>query len=396
MSLRGIDENTTTARLSDSNNRASSIKFVSSPQAANDVQAIKFITEQFASQTISPAQPQQDNLQQEAQQLVEKHTSQGWFGFSWLDNDALGKELAATIGERPELAKAVFGQLGKTEIYTAQAMIDNASDEQLVQAAKSETGKQLLSQTKQAFSDNIAYQKSWGEWFASKEKVAMDEQRINRIDTALAKSSVAEVQKETATNSNVQPREIPAAELPAGGNPEIRWELPESGTGYVTYNRNDSRLGVNAPLEFRNLAKAGKVKIYDQVGTKETVERMQALASKWNTLHPDRLLQFGDMSLQGGVDTKDHAGHQKGNIFDMRPLRNDDKTGVGANLNYNSQAYDREMTKDFIRLTLRMYPGAVIRFNDPKIANDPEFKGKIITDKPGGHVHDDHLHIELP
>jgi hypothetical protein len=48
-------------------------------------------------------------------------------------------------------------------------VIDNAGDEQLVQAAKSETGKQLLSQIKQAFADDIAYRKSWGDFFASKE-----------------------------------------------------------------------------------------------------------------------------------------------------------------------------------------------------------------------------------
>ncbi len=258
MSIRGVGENMTTAPSGDSNNRTSGIKFASSAQATSGGQAIKFITEQFATQIISPAQPQQDNLQQEAQKLVEKHTSKGWFGFSWRDNGALGKELAAQIGERPELAKAVFERMGKTEIYTAQAMIDNASDEQLAQAAKLEAGKQLLSQTKQAFSDNIAYQKSWGEVFALREKVAADEQRIQRIDTAVTEAAKAGQTTETQTVQNTtnngafhpatkeQVRAIMQAKVPRAKKSEFEANLPD----YTRrLNETMQRFGINTPAK---------------------------------------------------------------------------------------------------------------------------------------------------
>jgi putative chitinase len=258
MSIRGIGEQTTTAPFNDSNNQASSAKFVPSAQAINDVRAIKFVIEQFAAQTIFAAQPQQDNLQQEAQKLVEKHTSKGWFGSLWLDNDALGKELAATIGTRPELAKAVFERMGKTEIYTAQAMIDAASDEQLAQAAKLETGKQLLSQTKQAFADNIAHQKSWGELFASKEKIAADEQRIQKIDRATAEAAktkqTTEIQtvQNTANNSAYRPvteeqvRAIMQAKVPRAKKLEFEANLSD----YTRrLNETMQRFGINTPAK---------------------------------------------------------------------------------------------------------------------------------------------------
>jgi len=184
MSVRQLGGNTIASQTNETNSLPNN-RFIVNPALLNnaDPTAVRFMTAQFVGN-----EAQQDNLQQEAQKLVEKHSSL-WLGMTWLDNDALGKELAATIGTRPELAKAVFERMGKTEIYTAQAMIDAASDEQLAQAAKSETGKQLLSQTKQAFADNVAHQRSWGEFFSSKEKVAADEQRIQRIDRATSEAA---------------------------------------------------------------------------------------------------------------------------------------------------------------------------------------------------------------
>jgi len=251
MSVRQIGNNTIASQTNETDVVPSN-KFIGNLALLDntDPNAVRFITAQFVSN-----QAQQDNLQQEAQQLIEKHTSKALFSLSWLDNDALGKELAATIGERSELAKAVFGQMGKTEIYTAQAMIDAAGDEQLTKAAQSETGKQLLSEAKQAFSDNIAYQKSWGELFSSKEKVSADEQRIQKIDRAFTEAAktgrTQEVQK-TQSNGDynvVTEEQVKAIMLPAAPKAK-KAELEKSIADY-TQRLNDTmkKFGVNTPLK---------------------------------------------------------------------------------------------------------------------------------------------------
>ena len=200
MSIRSIGENTTTAPLTETNNATNNTNFASSTQTKTNMRGISFVTEQITAQIVSSAQPQQDGLQQEAQKLIEKHRG-GWFG--WLDNDALGKELAAQIGECPELAKAVFSQLGSGgKLYTAQAMLEHLTDEQLAKVATSAEGRQILSDIKQSFSDNIENQKSWGKWFASKEKVAADEQRIKRVDTTVAEAAKARQKTETQAVQN--------------------------------------------------------------------------------------------------------------------------------------------------------------------------------------------------
>jgi hypothetical protein len=170
-------------------------------------------------------------------------------------------------------------------------------------------------------------------------------------------------------------------------NPDICWLLPSEGTGFSVYNRDD--------LIIKKRAKFKDEYGYDQVGTKETVENIIRLAKEWNTLHPERLLQIGDMSRPGGINTPDHAGHENGKIVDIRPLRNDSQIGDPARLTYKeSSIYDQNLTLEFVRLALKLFPGMLIRFNDPKIARLAEFSGKIKTDSQG--VHNDHLHLEFP
>lgn len=170
-------------------------------------------------------------------------------------------------------------------------------------------------------------------------------------------------------------------------NSDICWQLPRQGAGFVVYNPDD----LNEKQKPKYKDKHG----YDQIGTKETVEAIITLAREWSVLHFDRKLQIGDMSRPGGINTPDHAGHETGKIVDIRPLRKDSKTGLGANLTYfDTGVYDQELTKDFVRLALKLFTGMLIRFNDPKIANAAEFSGKIKTDAKG--VHNDHLHLEFP
>jgi conjugal transfer mating pair stabilization protein TraG len=180
-------------------------------------------------------------------------------------------------------------------------------------------------------------------------------------------------------------------EIPPNTNNEIRWELPASGVGYETYNRNDTQKNYNYSLNPANPKQ--RPRMPDQIGTRNTIERIQTLAREWHAQHPDRSLQVGDISLPGGVNTPDHGTHENGRNVDVRPLRNDGNSGDAARLTYNSPAYDRELTKEFIKLTVAQNPGTTFYFNDPKIYNDPEFTG-IVTSSDRSY--DNHLHIMFP
>lgn len=153
---------------------------------------------------------------------------------------------------------------------------------------------------------------------------------------------------------------------------EIIWELPVRGLGFEVYNRND-------------VAADG----LDQIGTFETIMSIKALAGIWNQDTPNRVVQIGDLSRPGGLDTSQHNGHENGKIFDMRPLRNDSQTG---RLTFNDSAYSRDSTKAFIRLAKQLHPSIYILFNDPNIAGQGEF---TYVHRDGGHIHDDHLHLEF-
>lgn len=179
------------------------------------------------------------------------------------------------------------------------------------------------------------------------------------------------------------PRELTDAEIPKGGNREIRWELPERGLGFVTYNRNDTK------KDYPN----GK-RMPDQVGTRQTIDRIRTIAREWFRYRPSRPLQIGDISLPGGVNTPDHDTHQNGRNIDIRPIRNDSKWGPGANLTFNSSSYDLENTRALLQIILRLYPGTSFIFNDPKIYRAPEFSRVVRHDSQG--IHDNHIHVMLP
>ncbi len=111
-------------------------------------------------------------------------------------------------------------------------------------------------------------------------------------------------------------------------------------------------------------------------------------------------MQIGDLSRPGGLDTSQHKGHEDGKIFDMRPLRNDSLTGAGAQLTYYAPGnktqihpnYDRELTKEFIKLVRKLHPNVYVLFNDPEIAGQGEFTF-VHSDNSG--IHDNHLHLEF-
>jgi len=171
-------------------------------------------------------------------------------------------------------------------------------------------------------------------------------------------------------------------------NEDICWELPSEGSGFTTYNRDDLKL------------RKWKLKDgfgYDQIGTKQTIDALMLVSKTWISISTNpkkRLLQIGDISRPGGINTPDHGGHQTGKIVDIRPLRNDSKTGIGANLDYASSSYDQALTIEFIRHVKKLYPSIHIKFNDGKIASSSEFT--YVKKDRKGTVHDNHLHLEFP
>lgn len=128
------------------------------------------------------------------------------------------------------------------------------------------------------------------------------------------------------------------------------------------------------------------------IGTKETIEAMIKLASHWDSKHPNRKLQYGDISRPGGINTPDHGTHMTGKAFDMRLLRKDSATG---GFTYKQNAiYDQTLTKEFILLTVSLNPGTTFYFNDPDI-HTKDSRTKNIVD-PSDATHDNHLHVMFP
>lgn len=195
-------------------------------------------------------------------------------------------------------------------------------------------------------------------------------------------------------NDTAQPRKLSDAEISeykkkAGRGEKFKedviWELPVKGAGFTVYNKNDTSEGL------------------DQIGTKDTIEKIIRLASLWFVKHSNRPLQIGDLSRPGGIDTKHHGSHESGKMFDMRPLRNDAMSGNDARLTYRSPSYDRDLTKEFILFVVENYRGTLILFDDDEINRDAKFSAFVKEaprkkNKKGQLVesHDDHLHVIFP
>jgi len=158
---------------------------------------------------------------------------------------------------------------------------------------------------------------------------------------------------------------------------DIIWELPEKGDGYIIYNRND----LAGRKEFED------DKGLDEIGTKETVERIIAIAREWNKTHADQPLQVGDISRPGGIDTPDHETHMDGKAFDLRPLRK--KNGTGGFTYKDTDTYSLDLTKEFIKLVRELYPTTTFYFNDKDIYDHKDFKA-FVSQKSG---HDNHIHV---
>lgn len=84
----------------------------------------------------------QQDVQGEAARLIAAHTN--YLGLN-LDEEGLGRVVAARVVERPELARAVYAQLSESnKVEVAREMVKRLSDDELRQIVWTEDGRKLL------------------------------------------------------------------------------------------------------------------------------------------------------------------------------------------------------------------------------------------------------------
>ena len=141
--------------------------------------------------------------------------------------------------------------------------------------------------------------------------------------------------------------------------------LPPEGKGFTTHNREPG----------------GK----DQYGLASTISAIERLGAEWAQRYPDVRLAIGDISRKGGGRFPPHASHSKGREVDIRPLT---KSGINQPTTIQDQNYSHERTKELVLMIKRLFPNAVIIFNDPRMVAEG------LTRRLTGM--DNHLHIMLP
>jgi conjugal transfer mating pair stabilization protein TraG len=137
--------------------------------------------------------------------------------------------------------------------------------------------------------------------------------------------------------------------------------LPRSGEGFRTYS---------APAR--------------QYGTESVVIELRASSAEW-ARRGGSPVNIGDVSKSGGGGISGHEAHEQGRQVDIRPFRRD---GGNAPVTWQSRAYDREQTRNYIEFMKDRNPGTTVLFNDPVLVKEG------LTQKYEGH--DNHLHFSFP
>lgn len=145
-----------------------------------------------------------------------------------------------------------------------------------------------------------------------------------------------------------------------GGGP-VNSVLPRSGEGFRTYSAPGS-----------------------QYATESVANELRASSAEW-ARRGGSPVNIGDISKRGGGDIAGHETHEQGRQVDIRPFRRD---GGNAPVTWQSRAYDREQTRNYIEFMKERNPGATVLFNDPVLVKEG------LTQKYEGH--DNHLHLSFP
>lgn len=182
-------------------------------------------------------------------------------------------------------------------------------------------------------------------------------------DTTERATKNFQIEANLRVDGRVGPTTLRAAERMGFVMPGAFVELPRSGAGFVTYNRDGD----------------------DQFGTSGTIEFVEALCAKWAEIEPEGApVQVGDISRKNGGAFPPHRTHRDGCDVDFRPFS---LKGALAPVAWQHEGYDRAATERFIRLIRRMHPRAVVLFNDPVLIR------KSLCRASAGH--DNHLHLIL-
>jgi peptidoglycan hydrolase-like protein with peptidoglycan-binding domain len=144
----------------------------------------------------------------------------------------------------------------------------------------------------------------------------------------------------------------------------IETVLPAQGPGFKTYNREPG----------------GR----DQYGRKEVIDALLLLGRRWDDLHPECPIQFGDISRKGGGPFPPHQSHRSGNDVDARPFRKD---LLMLPEDCRKPTYSRPLTKELIDLVRKEFPRTIILFNDERLIKAG------LTRFAAGHFN--HLHIRF-
>ncbi len=155
---------------------------------------------------------------------------------------------------------------------------------------------------------------------------------------------------------------MPRADLQSSTS--IETVLPESGIGYVTFNREPG----------------GR----DQFGRASTVRAVQHLGELWHDRRPTVPIAIGDMSRRGGGPFPPHASHRDGCDADIRPLTNN---GRNEPTNVAAANYSHALTRELILLIRQELNPEVIFFNDPLTISEG------LTRRAAGH--ENHLHVRF-
>jgi hypothetical protein len=272
--------------------------------------------------------------------------------------------------------KGKYFQLNTANVYTdlAQLYVDEAREEGYdaaragkdanAEARRMEARRKALEYYRQAFAIWEEVLRDDKEALSSKYVKAADFYAQSLGDEK-ASAELELKADDLAREAGVETAAVPLGQMNRGNDPLINTPFPQSGKGFVTYNRE----GEGA----------------DQYARAETVRAVLALCEAWAARHPELPLAVGDLSRRGGGPFPPHADHQNGREVDIRPLT---RNGLSEPTNIFAPNYSPELTRELVELIKQQRPDAVIRFNDPNLV------AAGLTRKASGH--DDYLHVLFP
>ena len=133
---------------------------------------------------------------------------------------------------------------------------------------------------------------------------------------------------------------------------------------------------------FRSYANASR-----QFATAGVIGEMEASSRAWAS-RGGSPVNIGEMSVNGGGDISGHQTHENGRNVDVRPMRSD---GRSLPVSWRDAGYDRNATREYIRMMRERNPNARVLFNDPVLIREGLAQRGDRPDAP--QHHDNHLHL---